>query len=212
MRTLPLALLLAVALAAPRPARGEPSLRCGNRLVSVGDTKLDLHARCGRPVYTASRTEERTRLARSRKDGVRAAETALVTVEQWTYDFGPSAFVHVVTLEAGRVVDVERGSYGHPSAPRGEPAAVALATCEPAAVDEGITAYELVARCGEPAAQDRLERRISSAVRVEGGVVKTTASADVEVWIYNFGPNQFTRLVTLEGGRVVEVERGSYGY
>ena len=34
----------------------------------------------------------------------------------------------------------------------------------------------------------------------------------VEVWVYDFGPQTFTRLLEFENGKLVKIEAGSWGY
>jgi len=35
---------------------------------------------------------------------------------------------------------------------------------------------------------------------------------DFEQWIYNFGPNKFTRIITFLKGKIIEIETGDYGF
>jgi len=60
-------------------------------------------ARCGEPASKDVRQVQR----------LRPAGEASVELEIWTYDFGPRQFMHLVTLEDGEVVSVERGGYGY---------------------------------------------------------------------------------------------------
>jgi hypothetical protein len=54
-----LAAVAALLALAPPGARAD-SLRCDGGIVSVGDTKLDLLGKCGRPALEDVRAEERT--------------------------------------------------------------------------------------------------------------------------------------------------------
>ena len=89
---------------APAAVRAD-SLRCAGGLVSVGDTKLDLLGKCGEPALVDPHTEERGRVQLDAQQ-VATTRRAVVTVEQWTYDFGPSSFVQLVTLEGGKVIAI----------------------------------------------------------------------------------------------------------
>jgi len=198
MTRAPLALLLAAGgLAAPAQAvAADTSLRCDGGIVSVGDFKVDLLAKCGEPALVEERLDKRWA-----GPGVRSA----VTVEQWTYNFGPNRFLQFVTLVTGKVTAVERGGYGYPPE-RLRPAPPAPRPgCAPSEPAVGDSTLDLLARCGEPATRDtRLDLRANGA----GG----TTAVQVEVWTWDFGPRHFLLIVTLENGKVTEVGHGGYGY
>ena len=146
-------LVLAAASLAPAPALAD-SLRCQGGLVSVGDTKLDLLGKCGRPTLAEQRTVERGGAVLVGRQGT-LDQVAAVPVETWTYNFGPRQFVQFVTLEAGRITAVERGSYGYelPGADMG-PAFIPRARCDQLSIHVGDRTFDLLARCGEPASRD----------------------------------------------------------
>jgi hypothetical protein len=126
-------------------------------------------------------------------------------VERWTYNFGPNRFLQLVTLVNGKVAAVERGGYGYPPEKIAGTQEPGRARCETSAIRVGDSKLDLLAKCGEPALQEsRLERRGDGAGR--GRFVQ------VDVWTYDFGPQSFVQHATLENGKVVLVERGSYGY
>lgn len=104
--------------AAPAAADG---MRCGNRLISTGDSTYDVRTRCGEPQDARRRTETRTerrrvRVACGREGGAQCDRvqevSADVVVDEWTYDFGPQRFVHYLTFLDGRLARVDTGSYG----------------------------------------------------------------------------------------------------
>ncbi|WP_374403257.1 DUF2845 domain-containing protein [Niveibacterium sp.] len=87
------------------------ALRCGNNLVSPGDTKMTVIQKCGEPArkdYLCKRQRSYTRLA----DGVET-EPVLVTVcdqvEEWTYDPGPGSFLTVLRFEQNELKSVLYG-------------------------------------------------------------------------------------------------------
>jgi hypothetical protein len=93
----------AVALLLPNPVRAA-SLRCDSELVSDGALKVEVVLKCGEPMAKDSHVEE----IRDRRTGL----TIYVTVEEWTYNFGPRAFLQTVIFRNGRLVDVRSGDYG----------------------------------------------------------------------------------------------------
>ncbi len=80
---------------------------CGDRIISTGDTKGEVLAKCGEPFYRTSHDDE----IREHLDDTRS-QKVVVTVEEWTYNFGPQRFLRVITFRNGRVVDVRTGGYG----------------------------------------------------------------------------------------------------
>lgn len=82
------------------------------------------------------------------------------------------------------------------------PADAGSMRCGSRLVDEGDLAAELLAACGEPALRDPWSFQLP-----RGGYV-----ADIEQWVYDFGPSQLLRLVRLRDGRIIEFETDGYGF
>lgn len=208
------ALALAVLAVPALPRAGtESSIGCSGGIVAVGDTKLDLLGKCGVPTLREAQEESRGQLVLfGQGAAVAGGRRVSATIERWSYDFGPRRFTQVFMLEGGRVTAIDRGGYGYAKDAAPVVPAIPSATCESSALREGETTLDLLAKCGEPAARDRhlVERAV--AVREAGNTVLVTRAVEVEVWSYNFGPNRFLHLVTLEDGKVIGVDRGGYGY
>ncbi len=66
------------------------NMRCGQHLIRVGDTKVDVIRRCGQPYFREmiSGSDERS-------------------VEQWFYIPSSTQFQRIVTFRGTRVVDIE---------------------------------------------------------------------------------------------------------
>ncbi|UCF90622.1 MAG: DUF2845 domain-containing protein [Desulfobacterales bacterium] len=115
------------------PAYG---LRCGVKLISVGDPGSKVLAECGEPTQVQIWQEERTRRYyynprfghrpnryshRTRRPGDHYEDTyegpyrvkILVTVEEWLYNHGPGRFMDYVIIENGIVTDIFSGDYGY---------------------------------------------------------------------------------------------------
>ncbi|HYE35800.1 DUF2845 domain-containing protein [Methylocaldum sp.] len=86
------------------------ALRCGSRLVTLGDYKLQVLSKCGEPIFTDSRIE--FRVVRLYGSGLEFERYVPVTIDEWTYNFGPNRFVQLLRFENGRLVDVESLGYG----------------------------------------------------------------------------------------------------
>ncbi len=208
----PLWVAVAITLALPASAE-EASLRCDRGIVSLGDHKIDLLGKCGAPALVETRREERLVAAQGGEGGAVSAWSVEVTVETWTFNFGPSRFVQRVTLDTGKVVAVESGGYGYALAPPSqEGGLVRRARCDPAGFQVGDRAFDVLSRCGEPATRDVREE--IAALRVidprTGQVASRTVA--VEAWAFDFGPRSLVRIVELRDGLVRQVATGGYGY
>jgi hypothetical protein len=82
--------------------------------------------------------------------------------------------------------------------------------CDGGIVAVGDTKLDLLGKCGEPALRE--DRSVVQGAITRRGAPVPVAASTIESWTYNFGPQRFIELVTLEGGKVVALERGGYGY
>ena len=89
--------------------REPPGPECGDRIISRGESKGEVLAKCGEPFYRTSHDEELWEPM-----GATGSRRVAVTVEEWTYNFGPQRFMRIITFRNGRVVDVRTGNYGVP--------------------------------------------------------------------------------------------------
>lgn len=114
------AALAAVAVAFGAGEAAAEGMRCGNRLVSKGDSTYEVRARCGEPSDASRRVETRTERRRvrvpcgngeARCDRVQEV-SADVVIDEWIYDFGPQTFVRFLTFVDGKLFRVDTGGYG----------------------------------------------------------------------------------------------------
>src|SRR6218665_3016296 len=99
------------------PLRGDAAtLRCGNQLASDGASKSEVLSRCGEPTAKESHTErvgEKTRGQDKQTDTTTTTERVVYkTIDEGTYNFGPSRLLQTAVFENGRLVDVRSGGYG----------------------------------------------------------------------------------------------------
>ena len=87
-------------------------LRCGSKLVLVGDTRASVHSKCGDPADVTHGTILRrpTYLFNGR---LYYGDEIAVEVETWTYNFGPNKFMRRVRFVDGIVENVETLDYGY---------------------------------------------------------------------------------------------------
>lgn len=210
---LPLLALALVAFGASRPAtvRANDSFRCEGGIVSVGDHKIDLLGKCGEPALVEPRVEER--VFQQGEERRRWRRRISLTVERWTYNFGPQRFLQFVTLEAGKVVAIVGGGYGYPLLTRpakAEP--IPRAGCDHASLRVGASTFDVVTACGEPGLK---EVRVEASVEVfdgEAEVVQAQKAVTVEIWTYDFGPSAFVRFLEFVDGTLARIDLGAYGY
>ena len=107
-------LLSVVPCAAPTDA-----CRCGNKLVSTGDTKAEVLSKCGPPAFSEQRTEERVERIHGESHYNQGelrepiAGKVEVNIDEWFYNFGPNQFIQIFKFENGRLVAIENGNYGY---------------------------------------------------------------------------------------------------
>jgi hypothetical protein len=90
-------------------------LRCGTDLVNVGDRKLDVLRKCGEPAVI-DEWEEELSLRRSpqiERLGEDTRRRIFVRVEEWTYNFGPTNFIQILTFKNGELVEIRTGGRGY---------------------------------------------------------------------------------------------------
>ncbi len=175
------------------------SINCAGGIVSVGDSRVDLLAKCGEPDHKESHEEA---ISERLDPGVR--QKTYVTVEDWTYNYGPTQFMRIVTLRNGKVAHVRTGNYGYR-----KDAQPAPHDCSEQIISRGDRATDVLAKCGEPTWKDAHQEEFKE--RLDTGLFRT-AVVNVEEWTYNLGPNRFVRILTFRHGKLVDIRTGGYGY
>lgn len=186
IRRLAVLLILGYGLIGTVPAH---AFRCGHEVVDRGDHKYDVLSKCGEPDFRDS-------YATAYLPGVGPVDV----IEQWYYNPGPSGLVRILTFQQGRLRSITTDGYGFDKHGRDR-------RCEPGDLRIGMSTFELLSRCGEPAARDQW-------LEISGGLPHygyLTGSVVVEEWTYTFGPTRFRRFVRIVRGRVVNIEHGDWG-
>jgi hypothetical protein len=97
-------------------------LRCGSRLITVGDTKSKVISECGVPDYTEEWEEEL--ILRDfhspvypRDDYEQGREPFLVKtfvkIEEWYYNFGSTRLIHYLRFRNGKLTKITIGERGY---------------------------------------------------------------------------------------------------
>ncbi len=110
-----ISLLVGLSLIAAAHAWGE-TMRCGKKLIMVGDSMAAVRAYCGRPAARQHSVKVNSTTQRVGGREVSQSHTvgAAVPVETWTYNRGPRKLLMTVRFVDGSVVSVTTLSeYGY---------------------------------------------------------------------------------------------------
>jgi hypothetical protein len=193
-------LLLFLILAAVIPSAGvlAGTLNCGGGIISPGDRSMDVLAKCGQPDSRESHQEE---LGQKLDDNTK--QKVFVTVEEWTYNFGPTQFMRIVILKNGVVADIRTGNYGYAN-----PSEPPVRECTEQIVSVGDSKTDVLAKCGEPSFKDTHDEEFKGKLDDRERKVFVT----VEEWTYNLGPTRFVRILTFRNSKLTDIRTGNYGY
>ena len=171
---------------------------CNNKIVSIGDTKAEVAMKCGEPVWRDAREEELT----EKVDDKTRLRTS-VTIDEWTYNFGPNAFVRILTFSNGKLTEIREGGYGFidPKEPTSH--------CAEKKYDLSETKGEVRMHCGEPSWKEERKEELIETLDKD---TKRKVTITTEEWTYNFGPNKFMRIFIFRNGKLREIKTGDYGY
>jgi hypothetical protein len=95
------------------------SMRCGTKLIDIGDTKADVLMRCGEPMLKEVLNSESTGKFRSEsytqsgentdRGEIRLYNEITEIDEQWTYNLGWGKFLRLVIFHGGHVDSIIDG-------------------------------------------------------------------------------------------------------
>lgn len=115
---------IGIAISALLLATEALAMRCGNKLISKGDTQAKVLKFCGNPVQKTQRLGLRAGFYRD-TSGYLSADSYVsrgyyypygyseVLIEDWVFNFGPYQLMRQVTFEDGFVEDIETLEYGY---------------------------------------------------------------------------------------------------
>ena len=162
------------------------SLRCGKRLIGVGDRQFEVRRACGEPDITVVINSFLT-----------LQYGPIPYDEEWQYNFGPNNFMRFLRFRNGKLTNVETGPYGF-----SEPARY----CSPIDLSTGLSSLELLGRCGPP---NLVERRIAEQSYSLGPTYPVfPVGTPVEDWVYEFDTTHFYRVAVVIEGTVIKIETG----
>jgi hypothetical protein len=105
--------LLLVPLLTSTPVLAD-AMRCGSRLVSEGETRAAVRAKCGEPADVQTRTILRRPYYDFHGRIVYYGDGLVeVPVELWTYNFGPYKLMRRIRFVEGLVDEIETLNHGY---------------------------------------------------------------------------------------------------
>jgi len=106
--------LPAALLALAGSAAQADSLRCGTKLVTEGNTRGEVIAKCGEATEVEHRSVWRPPVVWIHGRPIQVGSDLIeIPVELWTYNLGPNKFMRRVRFEDGLVVEIETLGYGY---------------------------------------------------------------------------------------------------
>lgn len=191
-------LFLTLASAVPCSDVLAAAVSCEGGIISTGDRSIDVLAKCGAPDSKESHQEE---LGERLDD--KTKQKASVTVQEWTYNFGPTKFMRIVVLKNGVVANIRLGNYGYDK--QTEPV---QRECSEQLVSVGDSKTDVLAKCGEPTLKDSHVEEFKEKL----GGTERKVFVTVEEWTYNLGPARFMRILTFRNSTLADIKTGNYGY
>ena len=89
------------------------ALDCGGRLVSESQALWEVQAICGEPAQVQDTVEIMLQPVYGPFGRVVDYFPVAVPKRVWTYNFGSSRLIYVLTFREGKLVHIETGGYGH---------------------------------------------------------------------------------------------------
>jgi uncharacterized protein DUF2845 len=89
------------------------ALDCGGRLVTMGASPLDVQAICGDPAQVSDTIEIVLKPVYDPHGRVAGHVPVGVPKQVWTYHFGASRLMALLTFLEGALVTIDTGGYGH---------------------------------------------------------------------------------------------------
>jgi hypothetical protein len=89
------------------------ALDCEGRLVSIGMGPWDVQTICGDPVQVSDTVEIVLKPVYDPQGRVAGHVPVGVPKQVWTYNFGSSRLMYILTFLEGALVKIDTGGYGH---------------------------------------------------------------------------------------------------
>lgn len=156
--------------------------QCRHGFAELGDTAAVVLRKCGKPDFVYPDTK---------RAGARTGEV------RWYYNPGSGGLLRVLFFRAGKLSSIDTAGYGFSPAAR---------RCTPADLRQGMSVYELAARCGPPK-----NKRVLASGAAGSAHKRSVRGPRTEIWTYDFGSQYLVQKVTLVDAQVDSVTTASRG-
>jgi hypothetical protein len=89
------------------------ALRCGLKLISPGDRKVEVLHRCGEPDSIDERVIYKVIYAYDKFNPALREVSVPIVVEEWLYNLGPHRLKRLLYFENGILLDIQALDYGY---------------------------------------------------------------------------------------------------
>ncbi len=187
---------LAVVILALLATQNAFAFRCGNNLVTTGDSKISVTKNCGKPDWVDRWSVE---VIDFPDTGI---EHRVIRInERWVYNPGPTQFIRIINFDGSSVSSIETGGRGFNLTP-------GKGRCDFDSLSLGTNSGEVSGRCGEPDATEQRYEEVTH--KISGG--RRQVSVTVDEWTFNLGPTHFMRILTFRNGELIEIRTGDKGF
>lgn len=167
------------------------AMRCGDKLVSIGDTKAEVLLKCGKPFFENLISFEMTRNT-NKSDAI--SNTGIE--EQWTYNQGNNQLLKILTFMGGRLISIEDGERVNPTEEYKKDFHFSI----------GDTQANVLRIYGEPITKEIVS--LEKALISDESGKRILKEVKVEQWTYSPGPGKFLLILTFKNGRLVQIDEG----
>ncbi|WP_305909411.1 DUF2845 domain-containing protein [Methylomarinum sp. Ch1-1] len=89
------------------------AMRCGQRLVEIGEHKIDVLKKCGPPTLAERRTGIVGETFHHPRRTLDLEKYEEVIIDEWVYNFGPRKFMQYLRFENGILMEIDDLGYGY---------------------------------------------------------------------------------------------------
>ncbi len=168
------------------------ALRCGNQIVSEGDTSAQVLSKCGEPHIRDEQEQQSIE-----KFGSEYIHKISIPVEDWVYDFGSNRLVQVLRFENNRLSKISSGGYGgikkDPLRCQNSLNFVSIAE----------TKAQVLLKCGMPSWKSSEEEILRV---IKNGPYKEYLKSNIEIWNYQPDIKNPVRVFRFRNGVVERME------
>lgn len=173
------------------------ALPCKGKVVDIGDSTTAVSEKCGEAMLkekSAVKTEEISESGEKK--------TAITTIDEWLYDFGPEEQMQSYRFENGKLVNISSPGYGR----KWDDMADNCQNGENLAVGDSL--LDTYLKCGEPIAKEKLPDKVTETI---DGNRKIVTTEPVVEWTYRYGPDAPGYTLQIENGIVTEIRTRAFG-